>query len=873
MTYSVLKISDGTNSVNLLDINRGFLLYNWKPSIAPFKGGGVWQSSPLTDGRRLAMRNFDNAIETFELKLQATDQDTAIDFVQYLVTLLEKAVAYWTATWQNEPVWIEARGPKETGSRYAIIKSYSIEGLGNPYTQPFFNVCNEIALDDFNLIVERDHWMESEPGQSTCVQTNTLQDVEDVQLNYYVQFSEAQSEDDLYINLDSSTGFTNNDRCWVGITVPDGWDAESGLRFPGITVPQGATIIDAYLEVVASSIGSDDDYDMEFVISGEDSNDAPIWGGYLTNLFDDYMYRKTNLGTSAVAVVNSRGDSWHTDTEVQYITGLGPVVQEIINRTGWSSGNAMAFFVGFNIHVTNFPPNQTDSRIFYSWDSAQTEPILHIVYLTAAPTQEGRESTCTGSTYVGNKHNYAQINYVFYKENGGGYSNNLILETKPTELLPVAGPVAGDIIYFGISTELVGKGPFDSLAFDLVDGLADGLVLAWYYYDSGTGNFAALSVYGNQNLNISGETLVWWEQPSTWTYNTINGVEAFWVKAVVTTGAADSPIQQNRNVYSIITPFLDVDSLQVPGEISALGRIRIFGQSYGNFGEFTASDVMISGRSKSRGDNFTPYLNYSTIQNAPGITLTPGWGVLTVDSTTPTGYSCQKTIAAISIDWAGMGNFSMGTDIAKEYRGVYHAYLRMKQVGGAIGDVYHKIRYWGFVGSSYTDTEAKTVDVTDASHLIDFGIIELGSKSSLSPTDYAVGSKIEVMYFQYTTDSIKTIYYDLILMPIDEWSGIYNTSEGGMALGIYNLLDVDALGSPRTPRAFLRWSSGSMNDDQVLGEWQRFSRGGPLLQSNSDQRIWFLFSSGETYKVSEFGNKYSVDVFRNSRYLTMRGSA
>ena len=548
--YSILKITDGTTSVNLLGIIRGFLLDDWKPSIAPFKGGGTWQSSPLSDGRRLANRMFDNAIETFELKLRDNDQDGAIQFVQELVTMLEKAVSYWTVEWQNQPVWIEARGPKETNSRYAVIRSYTIDSLSNPYSQPFFTGnCDLVAMDDFTLIVEREHWTEGYPGEEVCVQASTLQETEDTSVVTYAHFHEGASSDDMMIQLDGNLGDSLNQRCWVGITVPDSIPMESGLRFPNVTVPNGATILSAYLEVVASSIGSSDAYDMEFVVRGESTDDAYQWGGWTNGEFsfddlgEEYLYRKVNESTSAVATVMSPAGSWHTDLEVQYIRGLEAIVQEIVDRPGWKGGQAMAFFVYYKENP-DVPVHDVNSRVFYSWDAVgagQTEPILHITY-KETPGEMGREATCTGKTFISDKHNYAQISHIFYYDfDTLTYSGNLIGDDLPVELLPVA-PGLNDRVYFGIISSAETTGPFDSLVFDLVSGFGQNLLFDWWYSKGGL--WGELFVTGNTNLAVSGETIVQWVQPGDWAIDTVNGVTAWWVQAIVTSVGATAPYQK-----------------------------------------------------------------------------------------------------------------------------------------------------------------------------------------------------------------------------------------------------------------------------------------------------------------------------------------
>lgn len=173
MGWAVLKITDGTTTIDLLNTNGGILLDDWRPAIQVSKAGGVWNGSPVTDGRRLAMRHYENAIEILNLKISDVSQDKLIMSLQNLFRLLDKAVYYWTTSWQETPVWIEARATNETNSRYAVIHDYRIAGLNNPYSQPFF-ACPS-AFDEIALTIERDYWQENIPGTVTPVSISAQQ--------------------------------------------------------------------------------------------------------------------------------------------------------------------------------------------------------------------------------------------------------------------------------------------------------------------------------------------------------------------------------------------------------------------------------------------------------------------------------------------------------------------------------------------------------------------------------------------------------------------------------------------------------------------------------------------------------------------------
>jgi hypothetical protein len=119
--FRVLRITDGTDSVDLLDEASGFYCTDWQPAAHDIKSRGVWQDSPLVDGRRLVMRKRENALEKLTLQVRGFGQDTLIRKTQDLRRLLEKAATYWTTDWQTEMVWIEAQGAYETNLRYGLI--------------------------------------------------------------------------------------------------------------------------------------------------------------------------------------------------------------------------------------------------------------------------------------------------------------------------------------------------------------------------------------------------------------------------------------------------------------------------------------------------------------------------------------------------------------------------------------------------------------------------------------------------------------------------------------------------------------------------------------------------------------------------------
>jgi hypothetical protein len=105
-----------------------------------------------------------------------------------------------------------------------------------------------------------------------------------------------------------------------------------GLRFQKVTIPQGATITDARLEVKGGGAYTGA---VTLSVRGEASDHAATFGTGRYNL-------SSRSKTSAAF-------TWTPNSWVQggsYQTGnLAPVVQEIVRRPGWQSGNALALVI------------------------------------------------------------------------------------------------------------------------------------------------------------------------------------------------------------------------------------------------------------------------------------------------------------------------------------------------------------------------------------------------------------------------------------------------------------------------------------------------------------------------------------------------
>lgn len=137
-----------------------------------------------------------------------------------------------------------------------------------------------------------------------------------------------------------------------------------GIRFTNITVPAGATITNAYIQFTTDAV---DSTAVSLTIQGQNS-DNPI--GFTTAVNNISSRPRTVSSISWPNIPN-----WTVVGEAgvnQRTANIASIIQEIINRPGWTSGNAI---------VTIISGSVTNVRRAESFNSLSTSaPILHIEY-------------------------------------------------------------------------------------------------------------------------------------------------------------------------------------------------------------------------------------------------------------------------------------------------------------------------------------------------------------------------------------------------------------------------------------------------------------------------------------------------------------
>ena len=142
----------------------------------------------------------------------------------------------------------------------------------------------------------------------------------------------SQSSDDAEEHDDGSMDITSSDL----ELVQESDTQQVGMRFQSVTIPSGSTITNAYVQFTADEAHA---AATSLTLYGEDIDNAPTF----TSTNADISGReKTSASVSWPNIPEwSVGESG-PDTKT---TELKTIIQEIVDRTGWASGNALVIIV------------------------------------------------------------------------------------------------------------------------------------------------------------------------------------------------------------------------------------------------------------------------------------------------------------------------------------------------------------------------------------------------------------------------------------------------------------------------------------------------------------------------------------------------
>jgi hypothetical protein len=250
----------------------------------------------------------------------------------------------------------------------ALFITFHVDGNPNKARGEFITVNGDI-LDSFTIMNEN---IPPDPTP-TPTPTNTPDPNAIV-----VEIEVANSSDDAEESTNGNVNLTSTD---LDLVEENGNPQTVGIRFQDVSIPAGAIINSAYIQFQADEADSGS---IELFINGQAADDPPTF----ENSDHDISSRSTTSAQVSWSPPewSKVGDSGFD----QRTTDIAAVIQEIIDRPGWSSGNSLVIII-----------TGTGRRVAESADGDPAGiPLLHISYAVPTPTATHTATPTPTATYT-----------------------------------------------------------------------------------------------------------------------------------------------------------------------------------------------------------------------------------------------------------------------------------------------------------------------------------------------------------------------------------------------------------------------------------------------------------------------------------------
>jgi PKD repeat protein len=170
------------------------------------------------------------------------------------------------------------------------------------------------------------------PGGSDTETNVDYITVTDPSILITVEIPVAAGSDDAEEKQSGSMRLTSSD---LELTF-DGTQQTVGMRFNGVVVPQGASVVNAYVQF---QVDEESTNSASLMIEGQDIDDAPTFASSSGNI---------SSRTRTTASAGWTPLPWTTVGEAgldQQTPDVSSVIQEIVNRPGWTSGNSLVIII------------------------------------------------------------------------------------------------------------------------------------------------------------------------------------------------------------------------------------------------------------------------------------------------------------------------------------------------------------------------------------------------------------------------------------------------------------------------------------------------------------------------------------------------
>ncbi len=173
----------------------------------------------------------------------------------------------------------------------------------------------------------------------------------------------ASSTDD--VNEDGSTFTTNSAALWLG-NGSSSTSSYTGFRFTNVSIPNGATITSAKLKVYSSQ---NQWVSIQMSIAGELSPNSATFSSTSKPSQRNLTVHKVN---------HSDNVSWSANTWY-LLDEMAPVVQEIVNQSGWQNGNSLSI-------ILKGTGSAWGRKFITSWDGSSANAAMLVVTYSSGAT-------------------------------------------------------------------------------------------------------------------------------------------------------------------------------------------------------------------------------------------------------------------------------------------------------------------------------------------------------------------------------------------------------------------------------------------------------------------------------------------------------
>jgi hypothetical protein len=682
MSNPILRITDGTTTVNLLSRRTGFFLRDYTPNVGEYKGGGVYQNSPVSDYRRLVFRRRDNISESITVAVRSLSQDEFARQTRILRSLLQQAGAYWMERLVDDNtdaplVWIEAKTATETEMRYAILYDGRIVDDPNYYRQPFLQIEGAAVAESLTITYERSDWMSHPPNESKAIEIANYGYIGLPGSDCYALYFSSLLSSTPYVNFGSHSNFDNMPQGASGFTVEGwirptqgegyvltkGWIVQMESQSGGIsfTVPRSG--IDDYALVPAENLTFSYDW-IHYAFTYEaTSQEIRCWiNGIEVTTLDTRSATGTGSITTDASISLLMGNS---------STGGG---DEFFGLIGWQRLSNVRRYTSSTIPVPELGnPPDIDVNTIAQWNMREASGST----LDNAEGTSSLDGTIAGAqwafdgvwqehgTAIGDVDDDGNVDYhtdeVFMINAPNSFNlTRLYLNAAGTNQmwgsfpLTIANASATDAVYFssrpyaphsynGITTAII---------FDVQQPNVGGTVV-WEFWNgstwatmSGGGLYTSSALQDTtEGFTVPGTGVVVFDSIPNWERNSPGsiGVTAFWLRARFSVASSQDVILGSKP-YSPIQNWVEINPDSFNGDLPTklLGTLEFY-TTPANRGRNHTADfydnpytnrVLVGARSVSRGKQFRSFLpfpyNYNTMNSlynpiTPDYDVEEGW--------------------------------------------------------------------------------------------------------------------------------------------------------------------------------------------------------------------------------------------------------